>query len=217
MIGSSALLIVCCSCLLISISWGRDMGVIGKTYQIVEEDMIEFMQKRIMEKQKNGELKQELNRFKQRSEEITRRPPGLNLPAAKFYRINRVDPSYELTENIIDGDGKILYKTGMKINPLKVKALSKRLCFFDGDNPKQVAWIVKICGSSASAMMSILSENKLILVKGDFEKINKDYNYQRRFYFDQYGYLVKRLGVQSLPAIVTQKGDFLYVEEFPVN
>lgn len=197
-----SVLLIACSELL-----ARDLGVIGKIYSIDEEDLIEMMQKRLQEKQKNGELAKEMMALKERSEKLIKRPLGVNLPRAKEYKIKSITVSYRLPNDITDADGKILYKAQTVVNPLKIKSLSKALCFFDGDDVKQVEWVNKACGENRL--------NKLIMTNGEFLTLSN--KYQRKFYFDQQGILVTRLGIEALPSVVRQKGDLLYVEEFPVN
>jgi conjugal transfer pilus assembly protein TraW len=57
--------------------------------------------------------------------------------------------------------------------------------------------------------------NKLILTNGDYLEVSN--RYQRKIYFDQGGYLTNKLNISTLPAVVRQKGEFLYVEEFPLE
>ncbi|MBF0206929.1 MAG: type-F conjugative transfer system protein TraW [Oligoflexia bacterium] len=196
-------LLIACSELL----FAGELGVIGKTYQIEEEDLVVVMQRKIMEKQKSGELEKEMMAFKDRSEKLIRRPLGIKMNRAKEYKIKSITILYKLSEDISDASGKILYKAGTEVNPLKIKKLSKALCFFDGDDQKQVEWVNKTCAENKL--------NKLIMTSGDFLDLSN--KYQRRFYFDQRGALVARLGIESLPAVVRQQGEMLYVEEFPIN
>ncbi|MBF0315146.1 MAG: type-F conjugative transfer system protein TraW [Oligoflexia bacterium] len=195
------MLIVCSS------GWSRDFGVIGKVYPIIEEDLIVVLQKKMMEKQRNGEFAKEMKALKERSEQMMNRPYGVKLPRAKEYQVTSLSLVYRLKEDVVDADGKIIYKAGTEVNPLTIKQLSKELCFFDGDDLEQVKWVLKICGANPM--------NKLIMTNGGF--IDLSHRYQRRFYFDQRGEIVERLGIKSLPAKVKQRGDHLYVEEFPID
>lgn len=184
-----------------------DLGILGKTYEITEEDLIQVLQKKLLEKKDSGELEREMMIFKERSKEFVKRPGRINLPRAKFYRRAELNILYKLPEDIKDADGKILFRAGTVVNPLKIKMLTKSLCFIDGDDKEQVEWLIKNCMGNSS--------NKLILVNGDFLEISNKYN--RRFYYDQEGYLINKLGIQNLPAIVEQKGELLYVEEIPIK
>ena len=188
-------------------AFASDLGVIGKTYPIIERDLIDVIHERIEEKTKSGELDELHQGMKDRSKEYASRPPGVGLPRATEYRAIEVNPVYTLEEDIVDAEGKVLFKAGPKVNPLEIRPLTKTLCFIDGDDQEQVAWMQKYCAQEP--------RNKLILVNGDFELVSKKTGL--RLYFDQRGYLVGRLGITALPAVVRQSGKVLYVEEFPIN
>lgn len=89
-----------------------------------------MMQKRLHEKQKNGELAKEMIALKERSEKLIKRPLGVSLPRAKEYKIKSITVWSRLPDDITDADGKILYKAQTVVNPLKIKSLSKaQYCF----------------------------------------------------------------------------------------
>ncbi|MCZ2802553.1 type-F conjugative transfer system protein TraW [Vibrio alginolyticus] len=188
-------------------AFASDLGVIGKTYPIIERDLIDVIHERIEEKTKSGELDELHQGMKDRSKEYASRPPGIDLPRAKEYRAVEVNPVYTLEEDIVDAEGKVLFKAGTKVNPLEIRPLTKTLCFIDGDDPVQVTWMQTYCAKDP--------RNKLILVNGDFQIVSKQTGL--RLYFDQRGYLVGRFGITAVPAVIRQSGKVLYVEEFPIN
>lgn len=188
-------------------SFSKDLGVIGKTYPIIENNLIETIHKRLASKQKNGELDEIHNGMKQRAKNYVSRPTGVFLKRATEYRAVEINPVYTLDKDIFDADGKLLFKAGTKVNPLEIKPLTKILCFIDGDDKEQVLWLKKYCSKDV--------RNKMILVNGDYAKASKEMG--MRLYFDQRGYLVNRFGIKSVPAVVRQSGKALYVEEFPVD
>ena len=79
------------------------------------------------------------------------------------------------------------------------------LVFLDGDDPEQLAWATRRYASTKA---------KLILVRGAPLELMKAR--QRRFYFDQGGMLVARIGIRHTPAVVSQSGDALKVAEIPL-
>jgi conjugal transfer pilus assembly protein TraW len=186
--------------------WSRDFGTLGKTYSIVEEDSMEVIQQKLAGREKAGLLKEELANYKKNMEGYIKRPLGRKLPPAMSYRAVEINLSYTLNEDLADHAGKILYKSGTTVNPLSVKALTKILCFIDGDSKKQVEWVLKVCGENPL--------NKMIIVSGNFSEVS--IQYKKKFYFDQRGYLSQKLGINALPAVVRQSGSVLYLEEFPV-
>lgn len=185
----------------------KDLGVIGKTYPIIERDIIDVMKERLKKKVDSGELDAIHKGLVDRSKDYVRRPPGVALPRAQEYRGIEISPMYTLDKDITDADGKVIFKAGTKVNPLKIYPLTKTLCFIDGDDPAQVSWLETYCAHD--------SDNKLILVNGDLLTITKKLG--MRLYYDQYGRLVDRFGIKAVPAVIRQSGEVLYVEEFPVK
>lgn len=185
----------------------KDLGTIGKTYPITEPDMIEVIHNRITDKAESGELDQLHQDMQTRSKNYARRPPGVVLPRSQAYRAVEINPLYTLEQDIIDAEGKLLFKAGTKVNPLEIHPLTKMLCFIDGDDPDQVIWLETYCAQDI--------RNKMILVNGDYLAVTQEMG--MRLYFDQRGYLVERFGIKSLPAVIRQSGRVLYLEEFPIN
>lgn len=184
----------------------KDLGRIGPSYPIIERDLIEVIHERIQNKIEAGELDALHQGLIEDSKSYATRPSGVTLPRALVYRAVEINPVYTLEQDITDGDGKLLFKAGTQVNPLHYKPLSKMLCFIDGDDLQQVAWVKTHCSEDLA--------NKLILVDGDYLAITKQLN--RRLYFDQRGYLVDRFDIRSLPAVIRQSGEVLYLEEFPI-
>lgn len=184
----------------------KDLGLIGPSYPIIERDLIEVIHGRIRDKTEAGELDALHQELIEDSKSYASRPSGVTLPRALVYRAVEINPVYTLEQDITDADGKLLFKAGTQVNPLHFKPLSKMLCFIDGDDSQQVAWVKTHCSEDLA--------NKLILVNGDYLAITKQLN--RRLYFDQQGYLIARFDIHSLPAVIRQSGEVLYLEEFPI-
>lgn len=190
-----------------SSSHARDLGTIGPSYAILERSLLDVIQERLRERMKDGFLEKQRRKLTERSKRYITRPHGIQLPRTEAYRAHTVSLEFVTTENITDGSGRVLYPVGTRVNPLVFQSLTKTLCFVDGDDPDQVAWLNRHCSDSL--------KYKLILVRGDYPKVAEQLD--RRLYFDQRGYLVGRFKIQGLPATVRQKDDMLYVEEFPLR
>ena len=109
-----------------------------------------------------------------------------------------------LARDIRDNTGQLLFAKGTQVNPLEVVSLSKRLVFFDGGDARQVAFAKQTLSSAGAG-------TKPILVGGQPLKLMR--SWKRPVYFDQGGTLVKRLGIQQVPAIVSQDGKRLRIDE----
>lgn len=200
-----AVLIGCSSAPCIA-SQGTDLGVLGDTYDIEETDIVELIKRRIIEKKESGELDQLHDDMKSRAKSYARRPPGSDLPRASKYEVTEIVPQYTLKEDQYLPDGSLLYPKGTTVNPLKIKALTKMLCFIDADDSEQLRWAIDHCTDKP--------EDKVILTKGDTVEAGKALD--KHVYFDQLG-LVDRLGIEALPATLRQEGKALYVEEHPID
>ncbi len=177
----------------------KDVGNYGHTFSIAEEDLLLMLQKRLnnahWDAQKCHEIQNVLI-------EKIEKPLGINLPKALKIRIFAFDPTICLQTNITDQAGKIIIPKGTKINPLDTAKLNENLLFFDSNDAGQLAW-------------AKTQNGKWILTSGAPLAIEKTEN--RPVYFDQGGYLTKKLGIRALPAKVSQAQDKLKVEEIPCS
>ncbi|MFN8911257.1 MAG: type-F conjugative transfer system protein TraW, partial [Alphaproteobacteria bacterium] len=116
------------------------------------------------------------------------------------------DPTYTLSQDVMDQEGRLIHKAGTTMNPLDNVTLDRPLIFISGTNREQVRWAVN---------KSKELNGKIILTSGSAIELMRDYQHQ--FYFDQQGMISSRLKIQVVPSIVTQEGDMLSVEEIALN
>jgi len=183
-----------------------DLGVIAKTYPILEQDLIEQIKDRITAKDQNGELDELNQQWLTRSKKYAAAPKGSFLPPAVAPRITLIETKITLKNDLLGLEGKVLYPKGTSVNPLKIMRLTYAMCFIDADETKQVDWMIKHCTKNPL--------NKLVLVNGPLEALSKRTGL--RLFFDQGGELIRRLKITALPAVLSQKGGDLYVEEIPL-
>jgi len=177
---------------------GKDFGPMGQTFEIKEEDLRQWMQKRL-----NQKGSQELP-LKRLSEQARHPAPVSWLHEAKEPRTSYYDPTYTVSETIRTPNGHLLAKKGTVVNPLADHALSSGLLFIDGENPSHLAWARKQTG-----------EFKWVLVRGSpFDLEKKE---QRPVYFDMNGWIAKKLGIASVPVRIIQDGLRLKIEEIPIR
>lgn len=125
---------------------------------------------------------------------------------AQETRVFTYDPTYVVKDDIKDHLGRVIHPKGKRINPLETISLSQSLLFFDGDDPEQVAFAKAKLNSGPI---------RLILVKGAPLALSEDWNVP--VYFDQGGFLTKKLGIRHVPAFVSQEGRYMRVEELRVR
>jgi len=182
----------------------KDYGVVGTTFKILEEDLLEVVEKRLKTLEAEGSLEQYQQKIaKQDQEKIKRPKPVECVQHTTKARSFIYDPSIMVPYDLKDHKRQTFHAKGTKVNPLDYKSLSKPLLFIDGEDQPQVEWVTTQNSQSPQAL--------IILVKGaPFELIEK---IDRPIYFDQEGALTKKLGILQVPAKVTQQGKHLLIEE----
>ncbi len=185
----------------------QDLGNLGKVYPILEQDALERIQEKMNTFVKSGQYQKEAKKYGERFKSYLKRPRGLSLPQTNQERLFTYDPTFVLSREITDASGRILYRKGTRVNPLKVIRLNKKLCFINADDPEQVEWIQKDCSDNLL--------NKFILTQGDYLELSQ--KLKRRLYFDQRGFLTQKFGIKAVPAMVYQQEGKIYVKEIFLN
>jgi len=181
-----------------------DLGQLGTTYPIAEDNLITVIQDSIQSQASSGELAQKQQHWRQKMISSANRPSGNTLAQAVEYRSFSIDPTYTLPEDLHDHLGRVVYPKGTRFNPLDIKPLTETLCFIDATKPLQVQWIKRHCNEGA--------QFKRIVVNGAVAKTRKAL--KTRVYFDQHQVLAQFFHLQAVPAVVRQSGGLLHVEEF---
>jgi len=175
----------------------RDLGKHGHVVEIAEENIIEFLNTKsnLLPKDQKEAL---FKKMQQEAVYRARNPKPQHLPEAKAKRIFTYDPTIVLNQDIFDHEGKIIAKKGERYNPLTAVTLIEPLCFFDGSKKEHLLWAES-------------QKGKWVLTAGSPYEIEEQKNIP--VYFDQGGELVNKLGINAIPALVTQNGSLLQIEE----
>lgn len=190
---------------LLPIARADDLGVVGPTYDIAEPDLLEVIQSRLYQMEKSGELTKKQDEYRGRVVgEIEKPKPVTGIKATAVKRTFYYDPTMVLDHDIRGGDGSILFARGLKVNPLDHVSLRDELIFFDGRDRRQVTFAQR-------RLRNLKGAAKPIMVAG--EPLNLMRDWKRRVFYDQGGALVRRLGIRQVPAVVTQDGKRLRVDE----
>jgi conjugal transfer pilus assembly protein TraW len=186
-----------------------DLGTVGPTYEIAEPHLLAMIEQRLREKERSGELARLLAEARERGIAAVRNPaPVTGLQATAKPRTLYVDPSVTLDRNILGPRGELLFPAGTRRNPLEVVSLSRRLLFFDARDPKQTAWAKRLMAESPSGI-------KPILTGGSYLDLMRSWRVP--VFYDQQGALTRRLGIQQVPALVSQEGLRLRIDELEVT
>ena len=181
-----------------------DLGVVGQTYEIAEPDMLEGFYNKLRQAEANGKMAEVETEMKQRFIDHANRPKGIILPRAEEHRVYYYDPSTVLTQDIVDHEGKVLWPSGTRVNPLDYVAMSQQWLFFNGDDPEQAAW-------AQDYLQRYPNRVRPILIQGAVLELSKAWD--TRIYFDQHGTYVEKFGIKRVPAILSQEGKKLRIDE----
>ena len=192
-----------------SCAWGVDLGSIGPTYPISEANLLEFIAQRLRDKQASGELARLQDQARERGIQAVRQPqPVAGLRTTQQPRTFYFDPSFTLDRNILDPQGHLMFAAGSRHNPLDVVSLSRRLLFFDARDARQVK-------RARELIQRYQGQVKAILTAGSYLDLMKAW--RTPVYYDQQGVLTRRLGIAQVPALVSQEGKRLRVDELEVT
>lgn len=183
---------------------GQNLGVQGSVYDIQEEDAVGYIKRRLGEMKDSGEIAALQQKAKQKVVNSMLYPepvPGISTATKNetFY----FDPTYTQEKNAYDGKGRIIVPAGKTINPLQYGGLSKHYIFIDARDSRQVDFAMR--------NFDIRPRDKIVLTGGSWVELSRKLKTQ--VYYDQSGYLTRRFGITHVPALVSQDGMRLKIEE----
>ncbi len=196
---------MCSVIVMANLSYAKDLGVHGHTFDIQEPDIVQTIQTRLRSLEQTGQLGHLQDKLVQQTKKRILRPqPVLNVSRTIAPRSWVYDPSITLSEDLKDQHGRVFQRAGTKVNPLQYRTMTQPFVFFDGDDADQVAWVEHHYIYHAKPA-------KLILVGGaPFDWMEK---WGREVYFDQQGRLTQKFKIRNVPATICQHGQYLQIEE----
>ena len=183
----------------------ESLGVIGPTYRIGEEHLLRMIESRLHAKEQSGELARIQGQIVERGRQAVLSPAPTQLATVTAPRTSYLDPAYVLDRNIVDVTGRLLFAAGTRANPLDIVSMGKRLLFFDGRDGRQVQLAERLAASNSGLPL------KPVLIGGSYLELMR--RWKVPVYYDQKGVLVKRLGIERVPALVSQEGRRLRIDE----
>lgn len=187
----------------ISVAAAKDFGTRGKTWAIAEPDLLSTISGKLKKAEASGEFERMNKIFAAKAKAKVNRPsPVMGLGRTNEFRKWKFDPTITVDKDVRDTKGNVIARRGQRVNPLQFVSMSQKLIFIDGDEVGDLAWALKQ-GNAAKV--------KIVFVSGaPLEQMKKT---NRRLYFDQTGALIKKFGIQNVPAMVKQDGQILEVSE----
>ena len=182
-----------------------DLGVIGPLHPIAEPHLIDEIKSILKKKEETGELARLQKEAQQRAINAIEQPqPVPGLMTATSARVFYFDPSIQVTQSIVDDKGQVIVAAGTIVNPLETIGLSRPLFFFDARDPRQEAHARKLMTTQPTGILPILTG-------GSYMELMR--RWKTRVYFDQGGEITRRFGIRQVPALVSQEGKRLRIEE----
>ena len=183
----------------------RDLGVIGPVYAITEPSLIEVIQAKLREMQMSGGLE----RLQRESQVRIQREVEQPAPVAGITKTTRArsfhfDPSIVVPNPIADADGRVIVAPGTRVNPLDTVSLSRPLLFIDARDKAQLDQAQRLLADRQGQI-------KLILTGGSYLDLMR--RWKLAVFYDQQGHLTTQLGIRHVPALVTQDGKRLRIDE----
>ncbi|MPW68369.1 type-F conjugative transfer system protein TraW [Moraxella catarrhalis] len=189
--------------------WAKDLGVIGKTYEIVEQDAVEQIQQKLKQMEATGELARLEKKAIDKSLHTLKNPkanPKIITVTKRSEKLH--DPTQVIEHDIRAEDGTLIAPAGTMINPLRHMTLSKTMVFFDGRDKEQVQAVRALLVHRSGNFMPILTG-------GSWYEISKAW--KRQVYFDQGGFMAEKMAIEQVPAVVTQQGQQLKISYIPAK
>jgi len=140
----------------------EDLGVVGKTYEIAETDLVDHIQAELRAMEADGRLAEQQQLMRERALASARRPPGRTLPRASESRSFHIDPSITTDYDVVDHLGNVIYPEGTTVNPPEYTGLSTPIVFFDGDDTKQAMWVRAFLGDAPDRYVALLTNGSAI-------------------------------------------------------
>lgn len=184
-----------------------DHGVQGELFEIMEEDIIEVLMRRLTQLKESGKLAEFQHAFQEKARKSVLEPKAVShVTPTTHERVFYVDPTLTIEGDIVLPEGiphagHVLARKDDQINPLHTLKPHKGLLFIDGDDEAQQQFAVEHA-----------HQFDICLVKGKPLELEKKLNLP--IFFDQGGIITKRYGIKHVPAKMEVDGDRLKFTEF---
>jgi len=189
------------------IASAKDYGQQGAVFRISEPDLLRTIEQKLRTLEASGGIERMNAELTRKTEAGVRRPrPVAGISLAVRDRSWIFDPAMRVEQDILDYKGNVIARAGQRVNPLDFVTVRQKLVFIDGDDKDQMSWALRRFDDQSA---------KLIMVKG--APLDAMTLHQRRFYFDQGGFLVGRFGIRAVPAVVEPNGKTMKVSEIPLG
>ena len=177
---------------------------LGQSYDFAERDIIELIHEHIAKNKDEINARADKEREKAKEKIKNFQPKGLvPLQPATQDRVFYPDLQYTLQADIVDNNGKVLYKKGYTFNPADYVKLHYAMIVIDGKSKREIEWLKKSDYLNSIAYRILLSD-------GSYYEMMKELG-QEVFYLMPE--IRKKFQVQKTPSIIKQVGNKIEVKE----
>lgn len=176
----------------------KDLGTVGATYPVVEPDLVTEL--------KNQAIRQHTarNTVQLQDQLKTYQPANLHtLPQATADRSFLVNMDYTVTQDVVDGEGTIIYPRGFIFNPLDYLRFPGGLVVIDGTDPLHITWF-------QNTNYAQNQQARLLLSDGSAYELT---NQLKRSVFYLTTDIAERLQLAAVPSVVVQEDRNVRVHE----
>lgn len=185
-----------------------DLGKFGETTEVIEEDMIVTMQRKLAESNAVQRAVDQKNNFWHHQRQHS-------LPTATKDRTRTVDPTVVVVDGIYGPDGSVIAFPGQKLNPFDAIPFTMTVVVFNGRDKRQVEW--------ARSKVIELEGKEITLVTTEVDPLHGWDGYNELIEtVGRHVYLLppemaERFALENVPATVEGGDRVLIVKEYQVH
>lgn len=183
-------------------AFAEDLGRIGKTYPVIENDARSFFEAEVARKVTSRRAMQESMR-KSAAGFLGNLPPisGIGRVAANSTRY--MDVVHTFQKDVMDANGRLMVKAGTRVNLLQRGGPDGLLFVLDGRDPRQIQMLQRLWNANYKV--------DPILVAGSHTQLAT--RFRRAFYYDYGGNISNYFGITRVPALVGLQDGRIRIEE----
>lgn len=179
----------------------KNLGTVGETYPVVEPDIVAALRREAIRQDQARDKEQLLDEIKKYQLSNLQK-----LPHATVDRTFLVNMDYTVKQDIVDGEGNIIYPQGFTFNPLDCLSFPGGLVVIDGADPLQIKWFKNTPYADNHQAKLLLSDGYASQLTGQL----------KRSVFYLTTDIAERLQLAAVPSAVVQEDRNLRVHEFKV-
>ncbi|TKB08852.1 hypothetical protein [Desulforhopalus sp. IMCC35007] len=179
----------------------KNLGTVGETYPVVEADIVAELKKEAVRHDLARDTEQILHEIQ------NYQPSSLHkLAHATVDRTFLVNMDYTVKQDIVDGEGNILYPQGFTFNPLDYLSFPGGLVVIDGTDPLQIKWFQSTPYAGNHQVRLLLSDGFASQLTGQL----------KRSVFYLTSDIAERLQLSAVPSVAVQEDRNLRIHEIKI-